>query len=109
MLSSKGQLFEKLRLNGKKVSNRDIAESATETLDGTTTTDKDGTVDDVTVTVDDDATASVTTDDDSDVLAYEFSKDFPEIKLHEKLYEAEIAKLIANMDMETILVEYRDI
>ncbi|MBW8036577.1 MAG: hypothetical protein FVQ79_13370 [Planctomycetes bacterium] len=105
----KGQLFEKLRLNGKKVSNRDIAESVTETLDGTTDTDKDGTTDDVTVTVDDDATASVSTDDDSDVLAYEFSKDFPEIALHEKLYEAELAKLIVNMETEIIHVEYRDI
>ncbi len=105
----KGQLFEKLRLNDKKVSTRDIAETATEALDGTTETDKDGTADDVTVTVDEDATASVTTDDDSDVLAYEFSKDFPEIKLHEKLYEAEIAKLIANMETEMVLIEYRDI
>ena len=61
------------------------------------------------MTVDDDATASVTTDDDSDVLAYEFSKDFPEIALHERLYEAEIAKLIANMETEIAVVEYRDI
>jgi hypothetical protein len=105
----KGQLFEKLRLNGKKVSTRDIAESATETLDGTTETDKDGTADDVTVTVDDDATASVTTDDDSDVLAYEFSKDFPEIQLHAQAYETEIAKLIATMETEMVLIQYRDI
>ena len=63
----------------------------------------------MTVTVDEDATASVTTDDDSDVLAYEFSKDFPEIALHERLYEAEIAKLIANMGSEMVLIQYRDI
>ena len=107
----KGQLFEKLRLNNKKISSRDIAESATEAVDSTTTTDKEGTADDSTVTADEDAATSVNTDDDSDVLTYEFSKDFPEIAMHEKLYEAEIAKLIENMeiDTETVLVEYRDI
>ena len=38
-------------------------------------------------------------------------KDFPEIKKHEQLYEAEIEKLITNLDIdtETVLVEYRDI
>ncbi len=48
---------------------------------------------------------------DTDVLSYEFSKDFPEIVIHEKLYEAEIEKLITNLDIdtETVLVEYRDI
>ena len=107
----KGQLFEKLRLNNKKITNRDIAESAADSLDSTETTDKEGTADDSTVTVDEDLTASVNTDDDTDVLTYEFSKDFPEIKKHEQLYEAEIQKLIENMeiDTETVLVEYRDI
>ena len=80
-------------------------------LDRTTTTDKEGTADDSTVTVDEDATGGVNTDDDTDVLTYEFSKDFPEITKHEQLYEAEIQKLIENMeiDTETVLVEYRDI
>lgn len=42
---------------------------------------------------------------------YRFSKDFPEIRKHAEAYEAEIAKLIANQDIdtETVLVEYRDI
>ncbi len=42
---------------------------------------------------------------------YRFSKDFPEIRKHAEAYEAEIAKLIANLDIdtETVLVEYRDI
>jgi len=45
------------------------------------------------------------------VLTYEFPKDFPEIKKHTELYEAEIAKLIANLelDAEVAVVEYRDI
>ncbi len=107
----KGQLFEKLRLNNKKITNRDIAENASDSVDRTTTTDKEGTADDSTVTVDEDATESLNTDDDTDVLTYEFSKDFPEITKHEELYEAEIQKLIENMeiDTETVLVEYRDI
>jgi len=107
----KGQLFEKLRLNNKKTTNRDIAENATDNINSTTVTDKDGTADDVTVTADEDVTGSVSSDDDSDVLTYEFSKDFPEIRKHSELYEAEIAKLIENMeiDTETVLVEYRDI
>ncbi len=107
----KGQLFEKLRLNNKKITNRDIAETAADSIDGTEITDMDGTADDSTVTVDEDITASSNTDDDTDVLSYEFSKDFPEIKEHEQLYEKEIAKLIENMeiDTETVLVEYRDI
>ncbi|MCH8121435.1 MAG: hypothetical protein IIC00_17125, partial [Planctomycetes bacterium] len=89
----------------------DIAENATDSVDRTTTTDKEGTADDSTVTVDEDATGSLNTDDDTDVLTYEFSKDFPEITKHEQLYEAEIQKLIENMeiDTETVLVEYRDI
>ena len=63
------------------------------------------------MTVDEDATGSLNTDDDTDVLTYEFSKDFPEITKHEELYEAEIQKQIENMeiDTETVLVEYRDI
>jgi hypothetical protein len=107
----KGQLFEKLRLNNKKITSRDIAENATDSVDRTTTTDKEGTADDSTVTVDEDATGGLNTDDDTDVLTYEFSKDFPEITKHEELYEAEIQKLIENMeiDTETVLVEYRDI
>ncbi len=107
----KGQLFEKLRLNNKKITSRDIEESGADSVDKTTTTDKEGTADDSTVTVDEDATESLNTDDDTDVLTYEFSKDFPEITKHEELYEAEIQKLIENMeiDTETVLVEYRDI
>ena len=68
-------------------------------------------MDDSTVTVDEDVAGSVNTDDDTDMLTYEFSKDFPEIKKHEQLYEAEIEKLITNLDIdtETVLVEYRDI
>ena len=107
----KGQLFEKLRLNNKKATSRDIAETAADSVDSTETTDKDGTADDSTVTVDEDITASSTTDDDSDVLSYEFPKDFPEIRKHAELYEAEIVKLIANLelDAEAAVVEYRDI
>ncbi len=107
----KGQLFEKLRLNNKKITSRDIAENAADSLDRTTTIDKEGTAEDSTVTVDEDATGGLNTDDDTDVLTYEFSKDFPEITKHEELYEAEIQKLIENMeiDTETVLVEYRDI
>ena len=107
----KGQLFEKLRLSSKKVTTRDIAESGTDAIDSTTTTEKEGTADDSTVTVDEDIVSSMTTDDDSDVLTYEFPKDFPEIKKHTELYEAEIAKLIANLelDAEAAVVQYRDI
>jgi len=107
----KGQLFEKLRLNNKKITSRDIAQNASDSVDRTTTTDKEGTADDSMVTVDEDATGSLNTDDDTDILTYEFSKDFPEITKHEQLYEAEIQKLIENMeiDTETVLVEYRDI
>lgn len=105
----KGQLFEKLRLNNKKITNRDIAENAVDSIDGTEITDKDGTADDSTVTVDEDITGSVNTDETGDVLDYEFSKDFPEIKEHEQLYEAEIAKLIANLPIDNEVVEYRDI
>ena len=107
----KGQLFEKLRLSSKKVTTRDIAESGTDAIDSTTTTEKEGTADDSTVTVDEDIGSSLTTDDDSDVLTYEFPKDFPEIKKHTELYEAEIAKLIANLelDAEVAVVQYRDI
>ena len=107
----KGQLFEKLRLNNKKITSRDIAQNAADSLDRTTTTDKEGTADDSTVTVDEDVTEGVNTDDDTDALTYEFSKDFPEITKHEKLYEAEIQKIIENMEIDTeaVLVEYRDI
>ncbi len=63
------------------------------------------------VVVDDQFSGTVDKDDDTDVLVYRFSKDFPEIKKHAEAYEAEIAKLIANLDIdtETVLVEYRDI
>jgi len=107
----RGQLFEKLRLNNKKITNRDILENVSEASDVSTDTDADGTADDKTVTVDDDSSRSVDTDDDTDAMVYEFDKDFPEITKHAEAYEAEIAKLIENldMDMETILVEYRDI
>ena len=107
----KGQLFEKLRLNNKKITSRDIAEDAADSVDRTTTTDKEGTADDSTVTVDEDAAGNLNTDDDTDVLSYEFSKDFPEIIKHEKLYEAEIQKQIENMEIDTeaVLVDYRDI
>ena len=42
---------------------------------------------------------------------YRPNKDFPEIRKHAEAYEAEIAKLIANQDIdtETILIQYRDI
>ena len=137
----RGQLFEKLRLNNKKITNRDILkdtsidrdisqvtdsdkdvsevtdfdgledDGTTETItseDSTVTTDAD---EDKTVTTADNSANSVATDDDTDAMTYEFDKDFPEITKHAEAYEAEIAKLISNMDMdmETILVEYRDI
>ncbi len=74
-------------------------------------TDADGTADDKTVDTDESASGSETVDDDSTVLTYKFSKDFPEINKHRQAYENEIAKLIANLDIdiETVLVEYRDI
>ena len=107
----RGQLFEKLRLNNKKITNRDILEDVTQDQDVTTDTDADGTADDKTVTVDDGFVGSVNTDDDAEALTYEFDKSFPEITKHAEAYEAEIAKLIENleMDIETVLVEYRDI
>jgi hypothetical protein len=107
----RGQLFEKLRLNNKKITNRDILEDITQDQDVTTDTDADGTVDDKTVTVDDGFVGSVNTDDDGEAMTYEFDKNFPEITKHAEAYEAEIAKLIENLDMdiETVLVEYRDI
>ena len=107
----RGQLFEKLRLNNKKITNRDILEDVTQDQDVTTDTDADGTADDKTVTVDDGFVGSVNTDDDAEALVYEFDKSFPEISKHADAYEAEIAKLIENLDMdiETVLVEYRDI
>ncbi len=42
---------------------------------------------------------------------YRFSKDFPEIKKHAEEYEAEIAKLIANLgtNADMAFVEYRDV
>ena len=107
----RGQLFEKLRLNNKKITSRDILEDVTQDQDVTTDTDADGTADDQTVTVDDGFTGSVNTDDDAEAMTYEFDKNFPEISKHAEAYESEIAKLIENLelDIETVLVEYRDI
>jgi hypothetical protein len=106
-----GQLFEKLRLAEKRITSRDVVESTTRDTDSDTQTDMEGTADDKTVVVDDQFSGTVDKDDDTDVLVYRFSKDFPEIKKHAEAYEAEIAKLIANIDIdtETVLVEYRDI
>ena len=107
----RGQLFEKLRLNNKKITNRDILEDVSQNQNVTTETDADGTADDKTVTVDDGFTGTVNTNDDAEAMTYEFDKTFPEISKHAEAYEAEIAKLIDNleMDIETVLVEYRDI
>ncbi len=106
-----GQLFEKLRLAEKRITSRDVLESTTRDTDSDTQTDMEGTVDDKTVVVEDQFSRTVDKDEDTDVLVYRFSKDFPEIKKHAEAYEAEIAKLIANLDIdtETVLVEYRDI
>ena len=107
----RGQLFEKLRLNNKKITNRDTLEGVNQDQDVMTGTDADGTADDKTVTIDDVFSGTVNTDDDTETLNYEFDKSFPEITKHAEAYEAEIAKLIENLDMdiETVLVEYRDI
>lgn len=106
-----GQLFEKLRLAEKKISAKDFSTGTTDTGSTLVDTDADDTVDDKTVDTDETASGSETIDDDSTVLTYKFSKDFPEINKHRQAYEAEIAKLIANLDVdtETVLVEYRDI
>jgi hypothetical protein len=63
------------------------------------------------LTVDNNSTGKVETDDDAEAMMYEFDKIFPEITKYAEAYEAEIAKLIENLDMniETVLVEYRDI
>ena len=107
----RGQLFEKLRLNNKKITNRDTVEAASQQEDETTVSDLNGTIDDKTVTIDNDITSSGRVDDDAEAMTYEFDKNFPEITKHAEAYEAEIAKLIENLDMdiETVLVEYRDI
>jgi len=85
----KGQLFEKLRLTRRQISDDALDENVS------------------------DGTATTVTDQDlaGNALVYEFSGDFPEYRLHKRAYEAEIRKLIANMnlDVETVLVEYRDI
>jgi hypothetical protein len=88
-----GQLFEKLRLAEKKIAAKDGQTNTTSNTDTTTETDQEA------------------TDDDTTTLIYKFSKDFPEIQKHRQVYENEIAKLIANLDIdtETVLVEYRDI
>ena len=107
----RGQLFEKLRLNNKKITNRDTLEDVSQDQDVVTDTDATGTVDDKIVTTDDVFSGTVNTDDDTEALTYEFDKSFPEITKHAEAYEAEIEKLIENMnmDIETVLVEYRDI
>jgi hypothetical protein len=107
----RGQLFEKLRLNSKKITDRNKLEDISQNTDTTTDTDADGTADDKTVTADDAFSGTVNTDDDTEALTYEFDKSFPEITKHAEAYEKEIAKLIENLDMdiETVLVEYRDI
>jgi hypothetical protein len=96
----RGQLFEKLRLNNKKVSNRDTLQDTNRNTDTTTETDATDNVDDKTVTDDDVFSGTVNTDDDLEALSYEFDKSFPEITKHAEAYEAEIAKLIENLDMD---------
>jgi len=105
----RGQLFEKLRLNNKTITDRDTLANTSLDRDIVSVHDADGTVDDTTDTTDDTAVNSVDTDDDTDVMKYEFDKDFPEIRKHAEAYEAEIAKLIGLQQTETVLVEYRDI
>jgi len=107
----RGQLFEKLRLNNKKISNRDIYERVDQDTDTTVDTDLDGTTNDKTVDTDENFNGTVDTDDNAEAMTYEFDKSFPEIKKHSEAYETEIKKLIDNleMDIETVLVEYRDI
>ena len=85
----RGQLFEKLRLNKKNVNTDDLDETVDDGVD-TTVTDQDLA---------------------GENLEYSFDNTFPEIKRHSQAYEKEIRKLIANLDMdiETVLVEYRDI
>ncbi len=104
-------MFEKLRLAEKRITSRDVLESTTRDTDSDTQTDMEGTADDKTVVVDDQFSGTVDKDDDTDVLVYRFSKDFPEIRKHAEAYEAEIAKLIANLDMnaDMAFVEYRDV
>jgi hypothetical protein len=95
-----GQLFEKLRLAEKRITSRDVVtDSDADTIDA----------DPAEYKVEENVDESVK--DDSDVLVYRFDGAFPEIRRHSEAYEAEIAKLIANMevDTETVLVEYRDI
>lgn len=105
----RGQLFEKLRLNNKTITDRDTLANTSLDRDIVTVHDADGTADDTTDTTDDSSVNSVETDVDSDVMKYEFDKDFPEIRKHAEAYEAEIAKLIGLQQTETVLVEYRDI
>ena len=49
--------------------------------------------------------------DEDETLKLKFYEQFPQAKLHEKIYEKEIAKLMGNLevDTETVQVEYRDI
>ncbi|MCF7954460.1 MAG: hypothetical protein K9M75_01530 [Phycisphaerae bacterium] len=85
----RGQLFEKLRLNKKNISGDNLDEFVT------------------------DGTNNTVTDQDlaGESLEYSFDNTFPEIRRHAQAYEREIKKLIQNLDMdiETVLVEYRDI
>ena len=85
----RGQLFEKLRLNKKNISGDNLDEFVS------------------------DGTNNTVTDQDlkGESLEYSFDNTFPEIRRHAQAYEREIRKLIQNLDMdiETVLVEYRDI
>lgn len=85
----RGQLFEKLRLNKKSVNDDNLDETVSDGVD-TTTTDQDLA---------------------GENMDYSFDGSFPEINKHAQAYEREIRKLIQNadMDIETVLVEYRDI
>ncbi|MCF7954417.1 MAG: hypothetical protein K9M75_01310 [Phycisphaerae bacterium] len=85
----RGQLFEKLRLNKKNISGDNLDEFVSDGVNNTVT-DQDLT---------------------GESLEYSFDNTFPEIRRHAQAYEREIKKLIQNLDMdiETVLVEYRDI
>jgi hypothetical protein len=85
----RGQLFEKLRLNKKSVNDDNLDETVSDGTD-TTVTDQELA---------------------GENLDYSFDGSFPEINKHAQAYEKEIRKLIRNLelDIETILVQYRDI
>jgi len=68
----RGQLFEKLRLNNKTITDRDTLASTNSDIDVTDVHDADGTTNDTTDTTDETSVKSVDTDDDIDVMKYEF-------------------------------------